>query len=177
MRNDLKEASLHVDSLSSNEQSDQTLTHNSALGSDLPETERTAGWVASLPYTDDSVQGRVDTGVQDSLFDPRKPESKSDDLVQESENERLNSDSRLVPSNPTDCQEGVRTVDAMLNAREQPRSTSTLSSSIAPPSVPEVTQGLTWVGRLVKPVNRLIPNMTLKTTHNGIKDVTKSLLF
>lgn len=125
------------------------MPHNS-LRSDLPETERTAEWVASLPETDNSG----------------------------SEINFPQSDSQIIPSNLTDSQDQVRAVGAMPSAREQLRSTSTLSISSAPPNVSEiVTQVRTWVDRLVRPVNRLIQNMTQRTTHNAVKDVSKSLLF
>uniref|UniRef100_A0A9J7ZL63 Gypsy retrotransposon integrase-like protein 1 n=1 Tax=Cyprinus carpio carpio TaxID=630221 RepID=A0A9J7ZL63_CYPCA len=170
--------SFHDDLLTSHEKSGETSTQSSALGSDLPETERTAEWVASLPDTNDSVEEQVETGEQESIMDAGKPESKSNDLVPESESKCPHSDYRVIPSNPTDCQTSVHKFDVMSSAKEQPRPTSTLSISSAPPNVSEVvTQVRTRVGRLVRPVNRLIQNMTQRTTHNAVKDVTKSLLF
>lgn len=173
-----EEESFHDDSLTSQEQSDEALTQNSALGNSLPETERTAEWVASLPDTDDSVDGRLDAGGQENVTDLGKPESKSDDRDTGSGINFPQSDSQIIPSNLTDSQDQVRAVDAIPSAREQLRSTSTMSISSAPPNVSEiVTQVRTRVGRLVRPVNRLIQNMTQRTTHNAVKDVSKSLLF
>ncbi|KAL1276814.1 hypothetical protein QQF64_036437 [Cirrhinus molitorella] len=79
-----------------------------------------------------------------------------------------------IPTDSTDTQDGVCTDVIMPGARERHRAISTLSISSAPPNVSEVvTQLRTRVGRLVRPVNRLIQNMTQKTTHSAVK----SLLF
>lgn len=86
-----------------------------------------------------------------------KPGSKSDNLIPGSGSKCLHSDLQVLPSNPTDCQDSVHPVDAIPSAKEQPRSTSTMSISNAPPNVSEVVNHVrTRVGRLVRPEYKLI---------------------
>jgi len=123
-----------------------------------------------LPVTDDSVDVPLDAGEQENVTDPGKPET-TDDLDTGSGMNCLQSDSRVIPSRPKDSQDRVCTADRMPSDKDQLRSTSTLSISSAPPNVSEiVTQVRTRVGRLVRPVNRLIQNMTQRTSHNAVKE-------
>lgn len=158
--------SCHVGSLFSQEQSDETSTQNSTPQYNPPGTERIADWVASLPATDDSVEGRSDTGDLESAL-----ERLTNSQDQETENGCPQFNSRIIPPNSTDTQDGVCTDGTMPGARERHRAISALSISSAPPNVSEVvTRVRTQVGRLIRPVNRLIQNMTQKTIHNAVSD-------
>lgn len=159
-------------SLSSQEQSDGTLME-SLTQNDPVETERIVEWVASLPAKDDSVRGGSDIGYQEDPVDSGEQRKLTSIQLQESENDSTGVNSHTVPATLTE-ELSVPRVDAV----PCPRSTSSLSISSAPPNVSKiVTQVRTRAGRLVRPVNRLIQNMTQRVNHNAVVGVTKSLLF
>lgn len=176
-----EDESFHDDSLTSQAPSAGSQTRNSALNTNLSETERTAEWVASLPDSDNLIEEQPHAEGHESVKDLERsdPGFKSSGELSEYDHPQL--DPCDVPLSPTDTQDEVSTVDAVPTVREQSRSTSALSIFSTPPNVPKVpevvTQVRTRVGRLVRPVNRLIQNMTQKTAHNTIRGVTRSLSF
>ena len=61
--------------------------------------------------------------------------------------------------------------------KEEPEKTSTVSIGNATPRGTKIaTQVRTQAGRLVRPVNRLIQNMTQKAAHSSARNFAKSLL-
>ncbi len=112
--------------------SDETSTQNSTPQYNPPETERIADWVVSLPATNDSVEGRSDTGDLESALDPGEAERLMNSQDQETESYCPQFNFRIIPPNSTDTQDGVCTDGTMPGVKEWHRAISTLSISSAP---------------------------------------------
>lgn len=109
-------------------------------------------------------------------MDPGEAERLMNSQDQETESYCPQFNSRIIPPNSTDTQDGVCTDGTMTDVKEWHRAISTLSISSAPPNVSEVvTRVRTRVGRLVRTVNRLTQK-THSEIHNAVSDTTKFFL-
>ncbi|KAI2668494.1 Retrovirus-related Pol polyprotein [Labeo rohita] len=113
--------SCHDGSLSSQEQSDETLTQNTTPQNDPHEAERISEWVASLPATGDSVEERSDIGDLESTMDPVEPEELTNTRDQETGSDCPQFSSQFIPPNSANTQDGVHVDDIMSGVRGRHR--------------------------------------------------------